>query len=69
MAGILKTNRLREYSQAALNSAVICHENGGMSMRKAADKNGVPYTTFRKYLLKPEKREMGRPTKFSESEE
>ena len=29
MAGILKNNRLRGYSQAALNSAVISHQNGG----------------------------------------
>ena len=69
MAGILKNNRLRGYSQAALNSAVISHQNGGMSIRKAAKDNGIPYTTSRDYLLESEKGEMGRPTKFSGSEE
>ena len=69
MAGILKNNRLREYSQAALNSAVVCHKNGGMSVRKAAKDNGIPYPTFRRYLLEPEKEQMGRPTKFDECEE
>ena len=69
MAGILKTKGLREYSQAALNSAIVCHQSGGMSLRKAAKVNGIPYPTFRRYLLEPEKRQVGKPTKFSGSEE
>ena len=65
----MKTNRLREYSQAALNSAIVCHQSGGMSSRKAAHENVVPYTTVRNYLLEPEKGQVGRQTKFSEDEE
>ena len=38
-------------------------------MRRAANENGVPHPTVRRYLLEPEKRQVKRQTKFSELEE
>ena len=69
MAGIMKSKRLRDYSQGALNAALISHRELGMSLYKAAKFNNVPYQTVRRYVKNPDKEKMGHGTKFSDAEE
>ena len=69
MAGIMKSKILRDYSQGALNAALISHREFGMSLYKAAKFNGVPHQTVRRYVENSDKEKMGHGTKFSESEE
>ena len=69
MVGIMKSKRLRDYSQGALNAALISHRELGMSLYNAAKFNSIPSQTVRRYVKNPDKEKMGHGTKFSDAEE